>query len=206
MLIMAVLILLVSAKYFFPQRFVDFALLFATNKYLLLKGKNPKITHPFNVMLFLVNIISVSLFVFIFFDTLNLGFSDKPQILFLKIAMTYVILILSKVVLEKIIASILSLNKKLNFYLFYKLSYRNFMALALLPVSIAFIYIWKPGLIALYSLAGLLLLMNFVIVAAFFKKNQQYLLNHLFYFILYLCALEIGPYYILYKLITKNYG
>ena len=77
------------------------------------------------------------------------------------------------------------------------------MALVLLPICMAFIYIWEPSLIALYICIGLVLLMNFISVVSIYRKNQQFILSRWFYFILYLCALEIGPYFILYKLITK---
>ncbi|WP_256463650.1 DUF4271 domain-containing protein [Flavobacterium sp. HJ-32-4] len=36
------------------------------------------------------------------------------------------------------------------------------------------------------------------------KTYQNLIVSHLFYFILYLCALEIAPYYFLYYWFTKS--
>lgn len=203
LLLLLVMVILVATKYAFPQRFSYFVMLFATDKYLLLKGKNPNIFHPFNLLFFSINIIIVALFVHIFYPSIFSEVPDRPKILYLRIATAYTAFILLKFSFEKILANILSIDKKMDYYLFYKLSYRNFMALVLLPVCMAFIYIWEPSILAFYTSIGILLLMNFITVASIYRKNQQYILGHWFYFILYLCALEIGPYFILYKLITK---
>ena len=201
---MAALLLLVAAKYTFPHRFADFAMLFATNKYLLLQGKELKIFHPFNVLLFTVNVISVSLFIYIFYQTFVTTEIARPRILFIRIATAYGAFVLLKFSFEKILANIISFDKEINYYLFYKLSYRNFITLVLLPVNIIFIYVWKPSALAIYICLGIILLINLITLVGIFLKNQQQIIKHSFYFILYLCALEIGPYYILYKLITNR--
>ena len=201
-LILAAFLLLVLCRTYFPQRFRDFSLLFATNKYLLLKGRQPKLFHPFNIILFTVNIISVSLFIFIIYQQFYPVAAGASTVIFIRIATAYATFILLKFSVEEIMANILSIDKKMNNYLFYKLSYRNFMAMLLLPLNIIFIYIWEPSLTILYISLGFLLLLNILSLSGILLKNQQYIMRHWFYFILYLCALEIGPYFILYKLIT----
>ncbi len=203
LLLLAVLILLVVTRFVYTQRFEHFIMLFATDKYLLLKGKKTKVFHPFNILLFTVNIISVGLFLYIFYMTFSESVPHKPPVLFLRIATAYTAFVLLKFSIEKILANILSLDQKMDYYLIYKLSYRNFMSLVLLPISMIFIYVWQPSATALYITLAVILFVNFITIAGFFRKNQQYILSHWFYFILYLCALEIGPYFILYKLITK---
>ena len=200
-LLLGVFLILVVARKLYPQRFIDFTMLFATNKYLLIRGREPQIIDPFNVLLFVVNVVSVTLFIFLFYSTYTEQV-ERPQILFLQIATAYATVILLKFSLEKVIANILSLDNKMDYYMFYKLSYRNFLALILLPVSIFLTYVWKPGLMVFYICAGFLLLLNLITIVGIYRKNQPYILNNWFYFILYLCALEIGPYYILYKLVT----
>ncbi len=203
LLLVGALILLVTARYAFSQQFSHFIMLFATDKYLVLKGKDPKIFHPFNLLLFTINVISVGLFIFIFYRTLGTPEIERPKILFTRIATAYAAFVLLKFSLEKILANILSIDKKMDHYLFFKLSYRNFIALLLLPFGVAFIYIWEPTSRVLYISLGIILLMNFVSLLSVYQKNHQYILNYWFYFILYLCALEIGPYFILYKLVTR---
>ena len=80
-----------------------------------------------------------------------------------------------------------------------KTSYRNYIGLILLPVNIILIYSIEPTKMIIYIVLGLLLV---VLLSGFFttyKSYQKLILGNLFYFILYLCALEIGPYIILFK-------
>ena len=203
LLLVLVVVLLVVAKYVFTQRFAHFNMLFATDKYLVLKGKDPNLFHPFNILLFVVNAISAGLFIYVCYLTFLEGLPQKPKILFLRIITAYTTFVLLKFSLEKILADVISINEKMNYYLFYKLSYRNFISLILLPFNMIFIYVWQPGPVILYIVLGLILLMNLITLLSAFLKNQQYILKNWFYFILYLCALEIGPYYILYKLVTN---
>ena len=194
---------LVIARYSFPQRFSHFLMLFATDKYLLLKGKDPNISHPFNLLLFTINVISVSIFAFVFYKVFQQEPPERPKIVFLRIATAYATFVLLKFSLEKIIANILSIDRKVNHYLFYKLSYRNFIALLLLPFCMFFLYFEEPGTTTLYVFLAVILLMNLITLLSIYRKDTRYISGHWFYFILYLCALEIGPYFILYKLITK---
>jgi hypothetical protein len=206
LLVLLALVLLVVAKYAFTQRFAHFTMLFATDKYLVLKGKDPNLFHPFNVILFVVNLISVGLFIYIFYLTFENASPERPKVLFLRIVTAYAAFVLLKFSLEKIIADVLSVNERMDYYLFFKLSYRNFISMILLPVSIFLIYVWEPGRLTLYIILGIILLMNFITLLSVFRKNSQYIFNNWFYFILYLCALEIGPYYILYKTVTMLQG
>ena len=202
-LFVVVLGLLVLAKHSFSQRFHHFMMLFATDKYLIIQGKNPNIFHPFNLLFFAVNMISVGIFAFIGYREFSGENIERPAVIFIRIVTAYAAFVLFKFALEKILANILSLDKQVNYYLFYKLSYRNFIAILLLLPTMFFVYWTSPGTGAFRTVLILILLLNFISLLAVYRKNQQLILNHWFYFILYLCALEIGPYFILYKLITK---
>lgn len=194
--------ILVVARNIYTLRFGDFVMLFATNKYMTLKGKEHNIYHPFNILLFVVNIISVSLFLFIcsihFFEI------EKPPLpLFLQIATGYTFLVLVKFSVEKIVSNIFSMDEIVDYYLFHKLSYRNFIALMLLPLNVVLLFSLPPTSMILYITIGLMLLINFLVLISFYFKIQKEIFSRWFYFIVYLCALEIGPYFILYKLIMK---
>jgi len=70
LLIVACLVLFVVAKQLYPKRFNEFILLPATNKYFFTQGKNEKIQHPFNLILFIAQAISVSLFIYLYIQLL----------------------------------------------------------------------------------------------------------------------------------------
>jgi len=60
----------------------------------------------------------------------------------------------------------------------------------------------QPSKAIIYTAIVLLLIINLIGFITSFKMHQKLILNNLFYFILYLCALEIAPYIILYEFIS----
>ncbi|WP_109434376.1 MULTISPECIES: DUF4271 domain-containing protein [Aquimarina] len=202
-LIMACLMLLVTAKGVNTLRFSDFIMLLGNNKYIISNQKQNKLSSLFNAILLLFQVVSVSLFIYLCFDVFKWNVAPNEITLYFKIAILYTVIVVCKLLIEKIIAAIFSIDSIIDEYLFYKVSYRNFMGVILLPVNIIFIYAVHPSKIAFIILLISLSILNIIVLVSFYKKNENVILNYLFYFILYLCALEIAPYFILYKLISN---
>ncbi|TSE04244.1 DUF4271 domain-containing protein [Aquimarina algiphila] len=202
-LIMACLMLLVTAKGVNTLRFSDFIMLLGNNKYIISNQKQNKLSSLFNAILLLFQVVSVSLFIYLCFDVFKWNVAPNEITLYFKIAILYTVIVVCKLLIEKIIAAIFSIDSIIDEYLFYKVSYRNFMGVILLPVNIIFIYAVNPSKIAFVILLISLSILNIIVLVSFYKKNENVILNYLFYFILYLCALEIAPYFILYKLISN---
>jgi len=200
-IIIACFVLLTIAKTINPIRFADFILLFHTNKYIVLNQKSNKLSSPFNGILLIVQILSVSLFIYVVSTIFDLQTESKEEILFFKIATLYLVVLICKILIEKIVASIFSIESVINDYLFYKISYRNFLGVLLLPFNLLFIYTLTPSRITLTIVLLSILTLNLIVLFSIYKKNEKIILNQLFYFILYLCTLEIAPYFVLYKLI-----
>jgi len=200
--IMVCLVLLTTAKLINSARFLEFVMLFNTNKYIVLNQKGNKLSTLFNGVLILVQVLSVCLFIYLCADVLQWQRDAIDMIFYFKIASLYLFVLICKILVEKIISTLFSIEVLIEDYLFYKISYRNFLGVILLPLNLIFIYAVKPSEIILYILIGSLSILNLIVFISFFKKNENIILNHMFYFILYLCALEIAPYFILYKLIV----
>ena len=202
LIFMACFILLVLAKILFPQRFDEFISLLNSGKFIAFKGKENKAFHPFNILLLLLQSLAVSIFLYItydyFFET-----NQPPIILFIRIFTAYTCLILFKAAVEKIIGNIFEIDEKIDYYIFQKFSYRNFLSLFLLAASLFFVYTIQPTALLIALLGGLIILGNVIALIIIYKRNQNALSANWFYFILYLCALEIAPYIILYKLIIN---
>ena len=186
------------AKYLYPKRFQEFTLLPVTNKYFLLLGKGDEIKHPFNVLLFVPQVVLVSLFLFLFLKTSKYNV-ENPFILFIQICSAYSVFVLAKFIIEKLIGAIFNLEIIINKYLYQKLSYRNLLAIVLFIGNIIFFYIHQPTITLLLIFLALLIILNIITLFYSYKTNSQLIFSELFYFILYLCALEISPYIILYK-------
>lgn len=195
-LIMVGCILIIAIlKIIYPKRFDDFIKLPVSNNYFLAKGKSEELRHPFSILLFVIQLISISLFV-------NLFFLEKGKanvLLFLQILFVVFVFIIVKTSIEKMIGAIFSIEKLIDHYIYEKLSYRNFLSLLLIITNLIFYFSIKPALNILLILTGILFLVNMLILSYSYKNYRSLIFSNLFYFLLYICALEISPYLILYK-------
>ncbi|TBW30081.1 DUF4271 domain-containing protein [Gramella sp. KN1008] len=199
---LACFILLVFAKLWFPQRFEEFISLLNSGKFIAFKGKENKAFHPFNILLLGVQALAVSIFLFITYRYF-VELIQPAWIVFIRIFTAYLCLLLIKAGVEKIIGNIFEIDEKIDYYLFQKFSYRNFISLFLLFASLFLIYSLNPTALIIGLIGGIAITANSIALFIIYRRNQSVLSANWFYFILYLCALEIAPYIILYKLITN---
>jgi hypothetical protein len=192
--------ILTFVKARFANRFNDFLWVIGNSKYLKVYSRDQKFIDQFDGFLFLNLIISLSLFFFIWNNTF-LEPLTFDLILFLKLILGIGAIILVKVLLERLVGSLFEIDALIDAYIFQKMNYKNYIGIILLPINILLIYTLQPSKMILYIVIGLLLLVNMMGFLTSFKMHQKLILNNFFYFILYLCALEIGPYLILYWLI-----
>lgn len=192
--------LLATAKLINSVLFYEFIMLFNTNKYVVLNHKGNKLSTVFSGVLILVQILSISLFLHLCLETFELKVDELNMLFYFKITLLYLLLFLCKILVEKIVSIVFSIETLINDYVFYKISYRNFLGIILLPLNLLFVYTVKPSKIVLIIIIGFLILLNLITLFSAYKRNENIILNNLFYFILYLCTLEIAPYFMLYKL------
>ncbi|OAB79972.1 DUF4271 domain-containing protein [Cochleicola gelatinilyticus] len=202
LVIMGCILLLAFTKYAYPKRFQEFIQLPITNKYFLIHGKNDRIEHPFNLLLFVFQVLSFSLLIYLLIKTYDSTIALKNKWLYVQIVTVYSVFIGVKFSIEKIVGSIFSIDSLVNQYLYQKLSYRNLLAILVLIINSIFLYTLAPSLHLLLGFVGILIVFNGIALFYSYKTNGNLIFSHFFYFILYLCALEISPYIIVYKTIT----
>jgi len=195
------LISITLAKYFYSSRFGEFLTVIGNSKYLKIYSKEQKFVDQFDALLFINQIISFSTFSFIaynqFYEPLTFDI-----LLFLKICLGIGGVLLIKVLLERLIASLFDIDELIDAYLFQKINYKNYTGLVLFPINLILIFSIEPTKNWIYGIAIILILINLIGFITSFKTHQKLILSSFFYFILYLCALEIAPYIILYKLFS----
>jgi hypothetical protein len=189
------IVVIAVLKVFYPKRFEDFIRLPVSNNYFLAKGKSEELRHPFSILLFGIQLISISLFAYLFF----LDKGKANVLLFLKILSAVFVFTLVKASIEKMIGAIFSIENVIDQYVYEKLTYRNFLSLILIITNLIFYFLVKPDLNILLIFIGILFLLNMLILYYSYKNYRSLIFNNFFYFLLYLCALEISPYLILYK-------
>ena len=195
---------LTLAKILFARRFDDFIEVIGNSKYLKIYARDQKFIDGFDTLIFLNLIISVSVFSFLVYsEFVNPAEFDLVQ--FFRLLFGIGALVLIKVLLERLIGSLFEIDSLIDSYLFQKTTYKNYTGLILLPVNILLIYTFSSSKFIIYFILAIILLINLIGFITSFKNHQKTLLNNFFYFILYLCTLEIAPYLILYWFIS-NYN
>ena len=202
--IVLILVLLVVSKKLFENRFEDFTSLFTSGKYLIIKSREHKALFGFNVLLLFIHILSISLLLFVIYRIISSPATSQTGVIFLRIFTAYGFFVMLKITVEKIIANIFDIDDVAETYLFHKHTYRNFISILVLPITVFLIYSAFSGKGLLYFLGAAILTGLAYSLYNVIKKNQGLIGRNWFYFILYLCALEIAPYIILYKLITTS--
>ena len=196
------LLIVAIAKVTTPKRFDDFIIILGNTKYLKIYSKEQKFFETFDALLFCNLMISFSVFCYIILRYIT---NDSISInMAFKLIFGVGAFILIKVLVERLIGSIFEIDKLTDQYLFQKISYKNFLGILLLPINALLLYTVKPNLTVIYIAIILLLIVNLIGLISSFKTHLSLIKNNLFYFILYLCALEIAPYIILYKVFTIN--
>ena len=190
-------------KSVFENRFADFANLIYSNKYIKVYKDSSNLKSTFTVSLFLVQVISLAFFVQI---TLSyFGYASKTDwLLYIQILTLLVFFILSKYLIEKIIATSFNIEEFMEQFNLQKVTYRTYIGLFILPFNIILFYYDSFSKNIPLVIIAIILIINALTYFISIKNYQNLIFSKLFYFILYLCALEIAPYYFMYYWFTKG--
>lgn len=196
------LLLLSIAKLINENKFYEFVVISINKKFFLTAQREDNyLFNLFNSILFLVQIISLSLFLYQVLQLLSLV-SDPGILGFIKIAAYLTGFVLLKFFLEKLIGYIIGLNEFVNQFNFIKLSYRNNIGLYFVVFNVLLYLTASLTKIHWFVYLAIYLILSTIGFVRMFNFFQKEIPPHIFYFILYLCALEIAPYAILYKLLV----
>ena len=196
------LMAIVAAKYVNVLRFSDFLSVIGNSKYLKIYTKEQKFIDIFDGFLFINLAISASIFLFFGYSTFisPLTFELIP---FLKLLFAVATIIIIKTLLERLIGSLFEIDAIVDHYLFQKTTFKNYSGLVFLAANLFLLYAKNYAEIIIIASFSLVCLINLIGFVTSFKNYQKILNPNFFYFLLYLCALEIAPYVLLYKVISE---
>ena len=125
----------------------------------------------------------------------NLDIAENwgTSFVFPTILVALLVFILLKTGLQLITGYIFDRDKLVKSLIFKKISYLNYSTLVLFAANLLLTYLLPQSKTIVLAGFGLALLVNIVGWITILKMYQKYLSSHFFYFILYLCALEIAP-------------
>ena len=134
-------------------------------------------------------------------------FIEKLEVdilMFIKIAGILGAAVLTKILFELGVGYLFDIQKLFHSYVFQQVSFLNLLGVLLLPFN-SFLIFGAPNqpilLVSTLVVSALILLRGFV---KSIKTYQKLIINNFFYFILYLCTLEIAPYIFIYKLFSLD--
>ncbi|WP_418264138.1 DUF4271 domain-containing protein [Flavobacterium faecale] len=185
------------------NRFADFINLIFSDKYSKVYRDASHLKSGFTLSLFTVQAISFS---FLIQLTLNIfGLASKSDyILYIQIFTFVTFFILSKYLIEKIIATAFNIEEFVEQFNLQKVTYRTYIGLLILPFNIILFYQEGISTIIPQTIIAIILIANALTYLMSIKNYQNLIFSKLFYFILYLCTLEIAPYFFMYYLYTKG--
>ena len=196
-------VLIAMTKSIFENRFNEFSRLIISDKYLKVYKDSSQMMSWFTVFLFVVQLISFSFFIhMILYQFGNVLKTD--WLVYTQIFTFLTVYILSKYLIEKIIAIAFDIEEFAEQYNLQKVSYRTYIGIFLLPINCFLFYYDAFPRVFLLVFIFIVLIINLFTYLVTLKNYQNILLGNLFYFILYLCAFEIAPYYFMYYWFTKN--
>jgi len=196
--------LLGVAKWVYKERLFKLTSLFFSNEYFLAYGKDKKlIINGFNTILFSVQSLALSLLMFSFFYFYKpLIIVNNGLIFFLKIVLFTTSFFILRYLVSLLLGVLFEVNKQQEYLAFAKISYLFSSTVLILPLLFFVYYVKNYNLLVFQltiSVFTILLIIRYVVI---FQNNKNKVLYQLFYFILYLCALEIAPFLLIYKLIA----
>ncbi|WPR72464.1 DUF4271 domain-containing protein [Flavobacterium sp. NG2] len=185
------------------NRFGDFMKLIFSDKYSKIYRDSSHLMSGFTLSLFIVHAISFAFFIQL---TLTIfGYASKTDyLLYIQIITFVVFFILSKYLIEKIIATAFNIEEFVEQFNLQKVTYRTYIGLLILPFNIILFYNESIPVIIPQLIIAIVLVFSVVTYLMSIKNYQNIIFSKLFYFILYLCTLEIAPYFLMYYWYTKS--
>ncbi|MEZ4853252.1 DUF4271 domain-containing protein [Flavobacterium sp.] len=187
----------------YSVRFSEFTKLAFSDRYAKTYKDSSNILNSFTVSMLVVQLIALSFFILLFFNQFEIA-TKNNGILFVQIITFLSVFIFSKFLFEKIIAVTFAIEEFVDQFNLQKVIYRTYIGFLLLPITLVLFYNPVSSSAIFYIIGFIILVFNVLLYITIVKKYQNFILRKIFYFILYLCAFEIAPYYFIYYWIVKN--
>lgn len=203
----------------FSARFAEFSRLGWSNKYTKIYKDSANMQSWFTISFFLVQVISFAFLVQFILSSFGLAHKNDGSfmgghgndayeiktswIIYIQVFTLLFFFITAKYLVEKIIATSFDIEEFSELFNLQKVNYRAYIGMLLLPVNVVLFYNDNINPVILYIVLALIVMASVVSYIFSLRNYQNLIVGKIFYFILYLCALEIAPYYFMYYWFTK---
>lgn len=184
---------IVFAKRFFYGRFINFIILPFNNKYIFLYNKKDKLSHWFTIFFSIFQFINLALFLYLINSIFGISDQNNNPYFYVTVLGIVILYIAIKVVLLLANAFVFNISSVISEFIFKKISYLNYSSLIMFTANILLTYVINDSKTVVYASVLLIILINAMGWITVLRNHQKLITNNFFYFILYLCALEITP-------------
>lgn len=192
----ACLLLLAAVKWTYKNEFYHLLSAAVSDRYIKV-SRNENQNDVLRVSVIIVYVISLSLWILKVLHSYDITSMDFKTFTLILTGVSF--FILAKRYLSMMIASLMEFDQILELIEYHRNTYRAILGIFLLVLNILLFYVFPENieLIVTASIISLFIFgaYNFIILYTYSKS----LMSNAFYFILYLCTLEIAPYLLLYK-------
>jgi hypothetical protein len=201
-ILLLMILFLGFAKMIHQDKFNKTLRIFTSNRFFLNYGKESNRTfNTFSNVMHIVQLLSFALLVFLIVQKWTKINEIQFEFNYLDILGFIAIYFIGKLIIGKFIGIIFRFNKLQEDLLFLKISYLNLIAIYFIPLCafLAYTEIINREIIYLSIIYILFLfLYSYILILL---SNKKIIYNYFFYFILYICTLEIAPLLIVMKLV-----
>ena len=156
-------------------------------------NKKDKLLNWFNIFFTIFQLLNFSLFIYLASTILSSSESDLYPVVFSIILGFLFLFLFGKILLQMGGGFVFNNNKIISEFIFKKLSYLNYSSIIMLASNIIITYVLTDSKIVVFASIFLIVVVNVIGWITIIKNYQKLISGYFFYFILYLCALEIAP-------------
>ena len=200
--LLIIITLLIYNKVRYVARFQSLQSLLYTNGYISNYSKStPLVFNSFNIIFIFIFIVTFSLLLLVVLNLNDALTHTNSKELFLQIILYASAFVVIRFIIGFLLAFLFEKEKEQQYYTFIKISYLSNFCLLMVPLLAINFYVNSVLFSKILVIIAVLLLLFYYFLQI--KNNQKYVFSRMFYFILYLCALEISPFIIIYKFVIK---
>ncbi len=197
LIIFGSLLFVLIAKSLYYVRFLNFIVLPFNNKYIFMYNKKERLLNWFHVLLTIFQVINTALFLFFVFKNLISSGTTQYPFLYPLLLLGSFLFLLLKTALQLTNGFIFESQSVFSEIIFKKISYLNYGGILFFLANILLAYVNVSPNLVIFTTIFLFLSINVIGWVLVLKNYQNFFANYFFYFILYLCTLEIAPLVIL---------
>lgn len=199
LMLIGALALLGVLRYWFPKRMSELLLLPVNDKYFALEGRQKALIHPFNISMLVIQLVTFGI---MFSGLKGMGHSPHHSLQFNEFTTGVFFIslyLIMRYALDWCIGYVFNCQKVLAAYRYQRLSFHHLISIGILFFLATLFFSRLPWAI-LWDILSIVLIFPLVATLIYsVRRNSTTIIKNFFYFILYICALEIAPYVLLYQ-------